>query len=218
MMVRGLVVLLACMNLAVGLWWWLHVPAVAAPPPPMESGVGGLVLLGEAEAPAPPDAVELAAVPMPLPDAPLCLSIGPFATPAQLRSAMNALTPLAARIQFRELPATELRGYRVFLPASGSREQALATARQLAARGVRDYYVVTAGEEENTISLGLFRELANAEKRRDEVASQGFQPSLEPRTEQAAQWWIDLAAEPGLDWAAAIGEAEGLEARPAPCQ
>jgi hypothetical protein len=218
MILRGLAVMLICLNLGVAAWWALHEPPRPMPPPARDDGVGSLVLLGEAEAPPPPDAVELAAVPVPLPDAPLCLSIGPFATPAQLRAAMNALTPRVARIQFRELPATELRGYRVFLPASGSREQALAAARQLAARGVRDYYVVTAGEEENTVSLGLFRELANAEKRRDEVAGQGFQPVLEPRTEQAAQWWIDLAAEPGLDWAAAIGDAAGLEARPAPCQ
>lgn len=218
MIARGLVVLLVCMNLAVGLWWWRHAPPADATPPPAEQGIGGLVLLSEAEPAAPPDAVELAAVPVPMPEAPECLSIGPFATPADLRTAMNALSPLAARIQFREVPATELRGYRVFLPAAGSREQALAMARQLASRGVRDYYVVTAGAEENTVSLGLFRELANAEKRRDEVAAQGFEPKLEPRTEQASQWWIDLAGERGLPWRDALGGAPGLEARPVACQ
>jgi len=217
MMVRGLVVLLASMNLAVALWWALHEVPRAAPPPPVDGGVGGLVMLGEAEAPVSTDAVELAGIPAPMPERPACLSLGPFTTPAQLRAAMNALTPKVARIQFRELPATELRGYRVFLPAAGSREQALATARELAARGVRDYYVVTAGEQENTVSLGLFRELANAEKRRDDLRAQGFTAQLEPRTEQASQWWIDLAAEPGLDWAAALGGAQGLEAREAAC-
>lgn len=217
MMVRGLVVLLACMNLAVALWWALHAVPKVVPPPPVDAGVGGLVLLGEAEAPPSADAVELAGVPAPMPEQPVCLSIGPFTTPAQLRAAVNALTPRVARIQFREVPATELRGYRVFLPAAGSREQALATARQLAARGVRDYYVVTAGEQENTVSLGLFRELANAEKRRDDLQAQGFRAQLEPRTEQASQWWIDLVAAPGLDWAAALGGGEGLEARPANC-
>ena len=218
MIVRGLVVLLACMNLAVALWWALHVVPGVAPPPPLDPGVGGLVLLGEAE-PAPPgDAVALAGLPAPLPDQPVCLSLGPFTTPAQLRAAVNVLTPQVARIQFRELPATELRGYRVFLPAAGSREQALATARQLAARGVRDYYVVTAGDQENTVSLGLFRELANAEKRRDDLQAQGFRAQLEPRTEQASQWWIDLVAGPGLDWAALLGGAEGIEAREAACE
>ncbi|WP_374601336.1 SPOR domain-containing protein [Arenimonas sp.] len=217
MITRSLVVLLACMNLAVGLWWFLHRVPAGETPPPLENGVGGLVLLGEAEAPASPDAAELAGVPVPMPEQPVCLSLGPFGTPAELRAAMNALTPLAARIQYRELPATEVRGYRVFLPAAASREQALAAARQLAARGVRDYYVVTAGDQENTVSLGLFNELANAEKRREEIAAQGFGAQLEPRTEQATQWWIDLVAEPGLDWAAALGQPRGVEARVAEC-
>ncbi|HEY9144079.1 MAG TPA: SPOR domain-containing protein [Arenimonas sp.] len=217
MITRSIVVLLVCMNLAVGLWWFVHEAPAEAAPPPLETGVGGLVLLGEAELSALPDAAELAGVPMPMPERPACMSLGPFGTPAELRAAMNALSPLAARIQYREVPATEVRGYRVFLSAAASREEALAAARQLAARGVRDYYVVTAGDQENTVSLGLFNELANAEKRREEIAAQGFNARLEPRTEQATQWWIDLVAEAGLDWANALGQPRGVEARVAEC-
>ena len=218
MITRSIVVLLVCMNLAVGLWWFVHEAPVDAPPPPLETGVGGLVLLGEAELPDMPDAAELAGVPLPMPERPACMSLGPFGTPAELRAAMNALTPLAARIQYREVPATEVRGYRVFLSAAASREEALAAARQLAARGVRDYYVVTAGDQENTVSLGLFRDLANAEKRRDELSVQGFTAVLEPRTEDAAQWWIDLAAEPGFDWKALLPAARDVQARPVACE
>ncbi|WP_188310304.1 SPOR domain-containing protein [Arenimonas fontis] len=216
MILRGLVVLLACMNLAVALWWWLHTPPPPAAPP-LPPGVGSLVLLGEAEAPPSADQAELASVPLPLPEAPVCLSIGPFGTPAQLRAAMSALTPWVARIQYREVLAGSLRGYRVYLPAAASREEALASARELAARGVRDYYVVTAGDQENTVSLGLFRDLGNAEARRDELLALGFPARLEPRTEQVPQWWIDLAAGPDLDWRAALGGEPGLEGRPADC-
>lgn len=218
MILRGLVVLLICLNLGVAAWWALHEPPRPMPPPARDDGVGSLVLLGEAEAPPSADAAELGAVPVPLPAEPACLSLGPFGTPAELRAAMAALTPGVARIQFREVPATELRGYRVFLPAAGSREAALATARQLAARGVRDYYVVTAGAQENTVSLGLFRELENANKRREELAGLGFQAVLEPRTEDAAQWWIDLAAEPGFQWQPLLPRATGIEARTVACE
>jgi hypothetical protein len=83
---------------------------------------------------------------------------------------------------------------------------------------VRDYYVVTAGDQENTVSLGLFRDLANAEKRRDELSAQGFTAVLEPRTEDAAQWWIDLAAEPGFDWTVLLPKARDLQARPVACE
>lgn len=218
MILRGLVVLLVCLNLGVGAWWLAQDEPRPAPPPPIDAGVGSLVLLGEAEALPSADQQELGAVPVPMPATPGCLTIGPFATPAELRAAMAALTPGVARIQFREVAATQLRGYRVYLPASGSREAALAAARQLAARGVRDYYVVTAGDQENTVSLGLFRDLANAEKRRDELSAQGFAAVLEPRTEDAAQWWIDLAAEPGFDWQPLLPKARGIEARPVACE
>ena len=134
MILRGLVVFLACLNLGVGLWWLMHREPVVAPPPAIESGTGTLVLLGEAEAPPPPDLADVGAVPVPMPATAACLTLGPFATPAELRAAMNALTPLVARIQFREVASTALHGYRVYLPAAGSREEALATARQLAAR------------------------------------------------------------------------------------
>lgn len=217
MILRGLVVLLLCLNLGAGAWWLAQRAPVSVPPPPIDAGVGSLVLLGEAEAPPSPDQVELGAVPVPMPEAPGCVTIGPFETPAELRAAMAALTPSVARIQFREVAATQLRGYRVYLPATGSRETALAAARQLAARGLRDYYVVTAGDQENTVSLGLFRDLANAEKRRDELSGQGFSAVLEPRTEDAAQWWIDLAAEPGFDWRALLPAAQGIQSRPTAC-
>ena len=217
MILRSIVVLLVCLNLGVGIWWALRPERAVAPPPPLEQGTGSLVLLGEAELPPPSDASEVGAVPVPMPDAPVCHSLGPFATPAELRVAMNALTPRVGRIQFREVSATELRGYRVYLPAAGSREAALATARQLAARGVRDYYVVTAGAQENTVSLGLFRDLGNAEKRRDELSKQGFEAVLEPRTEDAAQWWIDYAAEPGFDWRVLLPGRNDIDARPVDC-
>ena len=217
MILRGLVVFLACLNLGVGLWWFLHRDFVPPQPPAQEEGTGTLVLLGEAEAPPPADLADVGAVPVPMPAAAACLSIGPFGTPAELRGAMSALTPLVARIQFREVTAQALRGYRVYLPAAGNREEALAAARQLAARGVRDYYVVTAGEEENTVSLGLFRDLGNAEKRREELAALGFQPVLEPRTGGGSEWWIDVAAEPGFDWRTPLPRPEGIQARDVAC-
>lgn len=217
MILRALVVLLACMNLGVAAWWMFRSASRPVAPPPVDAGVAGLVLLREAEPPPAPDAIEMGAVPVPVPVRPACLTVGPFATPADLRAAMSALTPLAASLQYRETQATALRGYRVFLPAAATREAALATARGLAAHGVNDYYVVTAGDQENTVSLGQFRDLANAEARRDAIAALGFAPVLEPRTEQAAQWWIDLAAEPGLDWRGATGAPDGVSATEVPC-
>ena len=217
-MLRALIVLLVCMNLGVGAWWAFH----REPPPPdlpaTERGIAPLELLSEAERRGQLEGVaELNVAPEPLSDFPLCQSLGPFTTPADLRRAMDRLTPLVGRIQFREVPTAALRGYRVYLPAAGSRAQALDTARALSLKGVTDYYVVTAGDQQNTISLGIFRDLANAQARRDELARIGYNAIVEARTEQVAQWWVDIAARAGFDWKTVLPEPT-LQAASAPCQ
>ena len=217
-MLRALIVLLVCMNLGVGAWWAFH----REPPPPdlpaTERGIASLELLSEAERRGQLEGVaELNVAPEPLSDFPLCQSLGPFTTPADLRRAMDRLTPLVGRIQFREVPTAALRGYRVYLPAAGNRAQALDTARALSLKGVTDYYVVTAGDQQNTISLGIFRDLANAQARRDELARIGYNAIVEARTEQVAQWWVDIAARADFDWKTVLPE-PNLQAASAPCQ
>ena len=48
---------------------------------------------------------------------------------------------------------------------------------------------VTAGDQQNTVSLGIFRDLENAKRRQDEIAAMGYNPTVEARTGQASQWW-----------------------------
>jgi hypothetical protein len=218
MLLRVLVVLLLCMNLAVAAWWALHdAPAPEPPPPATDPGVASLVLLSESPRPPPAASAELSTDPGPLPAGSACLSLGPFETAEALRGAMNLLLPRVDRIQYREVAATVLRGYQVSLPPAASRADALALARALAARGINDYYVVTAGEAENSVSLGIFKDLANATQRRDAVTALGFAPVMESRTSQEPQWWIDLAAPAGFDWRGLLPEADALRAVDAPC-
>lgn len=217
MLLRALIVLLLCMNVGVAAWWVSHREPVAAVVPATDKNVPSLVLLGEAERKPVADAAELSEAPAELsPDA-VCLSIGPFSTPAQLRMAMDLMLPRVERIQFREVPAVSLRGYRVYLPPAANRAEALQTARALSAKGIADYYVITAGDDKDTVSLGIFRELENATQRREAVAALGYSPVIEPRTEQLAQWWIDVAARSGLDWKTTLPD-PALQARAAPCQ
>ncbi len=217
MMLRALIVLLLCMNLGVAVWWAAHREPVVPAVPTTEPGIPSLTLLSETERPpAVVAAAELSVAPEVPGPASTCMSLGPFSTPADLRKAMNTLMPQVESIQFREVAAVSLRGYRVFLPAAGSRALALQTARALSAKGISDYYVVTAGDQQDTISLGIFRELENATKRREEVAALGYNPTVETRTEPVQQWWIDLVAAPGFDWQTAL-PGIALEAVSTPC-
>ena len=215
MFVRALVLLLLVCNLAVALWWWLRPLPEPPLPPATEAGVEPLRLLSEVEGGS---SAELAAAPeRSSASGEQCLEVGPFLTRTDLRRAFNALVPVALRIQYREATVQSDRGWWVFLPAPATREQALDAARALSARGLRDYYVVTAGENANTISLGLFRERENAEQRLAEVRAQGFAADLAPRVEAVQQYWIGIAIPPDTDWRARLGGYTGVEARTIGC-
>lgn len=208
MFVRALFILLLALNIG-GACWLLFAPRT--PPvvePATDPGVARLVLLSERDGTT-ADPTELASAPESAADLARdqCRRLGPFPTQADTRSAMGVLTPLTKRIRTRETRATQTRGYWVYLSAMASREEALGVARELSAKGVRDYYVVTAGEQQNTISLGLFRDQGNAERRRAEIQALGLAPQVATRTEELPQYWLDfaLAGDEPADLAARAG-------------
>ena len=221
MFVRALFLLLLAANLGAASWLAFAPRTQATVAPASDPGVPKLVLLSERDH-GDDASAELAAAPDTRADIrnDVCNSIGTFPTQADVRAAMNALTPLTRRIQYREAHATQARGYWVYLPALATREQALASARQLSQKGVRDYYVVTAGDQQNTISLGLFRDQGNAERRRTEIAALGFNPQSIARTEELPVYWLDFAVDRAhpLDWRAKLGAgAAALHEQPIQC-
>jgi len=210
MFLRLLFVLLTALNIAVGAWLLLGQP-YARGGMPSDPGVTELRLLSEMPVPAPaataatPAAATAAAPAVATPPRNLsysCLALGPFATPQDLRSARQALSTQTVRMRSRQEQTSQTSGWWVYLPATGSRTQALAVARQLAARNINDYFVVSAGDQPNTISLGLFKDPANARKRRDEVAAAGFPARMSERSESVPEYWLDLVVADGgnFDW------------------
>lgn len=122
-----------------------------------------------------------------------CLAVGPFASQVDLRAARTAIAPRTVRSRQRQEQTSESHGWRVFLPAQSTRDLALAQARRLESKGIKDYFVVTAqGEMQNSVALGLFRDPANARKRRDEVIAAGFPARMSERTETTPVWWLDV--------------------------
>jgi hypothetical protein len=221
MFLRALFLLLLSLNLGVAAWLYFAPAPKAADFVATDVGIPSLQLLVEKEGAGAAQSAELASAPESRSDLSHdhCLSIGPFPTQSDMRAALNKLTPQVERIQFREARATQTRGYWVYLPAMDSREQALSVARQLSAKGVRDYYVVTAGDQQNTISLGLFRDQANAERRRRELGDLGFKPQLIQRTEDLPVYWIDYADDPAkpLNWRGTLAEVTDLREQTVKC-
>lgn len=211
MFLRLLFVLLVTLNIVAGAWLVLGRPYTHVAPA-TDPGVPELHLLSEVPAvaatastaappPTPPPVAAPAAQPA-TPAAPLrCLALGPFATPHDLQQARTALAPYTRRTRSRQEQISQSRSWWVYLPASSNREQAIAMTRQLADRGIHDYFVVSGGDQPNTVSLGLFHDQDNAKRRRTEVATAGFPARIAERTETVPQYWLDLVTNRSdLDW------------------
>ena len=233
MFLRLLFVFLIALNIAVGAWLVLGQP-YAHGSDATDSGVPELRLLSELPAGTTTNApafqalssssVDANATMTPVSaaspdgDGNRCFSLGPFATPQDLRNARLALASQTARMRSRQEQTTQTSGWWVYLPAVETRAQALEEARQLAAHHIDDYFVVSSGGQSNTVSLGLFKDPANASKRRDEIVAAGFPASMSERTDTVPEYWLDLVLNDGshFDWRSRV-HAAGVGAHSDSC-
>jgi hypothetical protein len=107
----------------------------------------------------------------------------------------------------------------VYLPAAPDREGALDAALLMAAKGNHDYYVVTAGDSQNTISLGLFNDQSNAENRLAQLQALGFAAKVDQRVDTETAYWVDYAvpAEVAFAWQAWLPGRSDLQSKPVDC-
>ncbi|HKU80101.1 MAG TPA: SPOR domain-containing protein [Rhodanobacteraceae bacterium] len=219
MFVRLLFLLLVALNVGAGAWLVFGRAPEPTLPPATDPGVPELRLLSETRHAAHPVGTPgtLATTTPSSRDA--CGTLGPFMTTVDMRAAMQALSPHVARIQYREEQVRRSHGYWVYLPAAADREGALDAARRLAAKGIHDYYVVTAGDSQNTISLGLFNDQSNAEKRLAQLQALDFAAKVEQRIDTESAYWVDYAvpADAAFDWKAWLPGRNDLQSKPIDC-
>lgn len=217
MFVRLLFLLLLALNVGAGAWLVFGRAPAPTLPPVTDPGVPALRLLSETRHVTQPVKQPTAVTAPDARDA--CSTLGPFMTTVDMRAAMQALSPHVARIQYREEAMRRSHGYWVYLPAAADRESALDAARRLAAKGIHDYYVVTAGDSQNTISLGLFNDQSNAEKRLAQLQSLDFAAKVEQRIDTESAYWVDYAvpADAVFDWRTWLPGRNDLQSKPIDC-
>ena len=229
MFLRLLFVLLIALNIAVGAWLLLgqddvhgraatdagvpelHLlserpPAPSSAPPPATPASTLAAATPSAPAssapPVAPPPAPATPAPPPRPNTYTCMALGPFATQTDMRNARAALSSQAARMRQRQEQTTQTTGWWVYLPGGGSRDKALELGRRLAAANVGEYFIVSSGDQSNTVSLGLFKDPANARRRREQVVAAGFPAQMSERSESVAEYWLDVViADNGrTDW------------------
>jgi hypothetical protein len=171
---------------------------------------------------APADVPELrlavASAPAATPDTPAqCFSLGPFTDPATSTAAAGTLTAAGFQPHDRLVDADVTDGYWVYVPQlrdAAARRRALAT---LHAAGVRDAAVVTAPDQSDRVSAGVFTQQGRAELRAAQVRYAGLDAVVEARPHHVSEHWLDFqlrsgAAAPSAgDFAAGSAEPLKLE-------
>ena len=231
MLIRALIVLLIALNLGAAAWWITRPAPTPVAPPPQPEGVARLQLLSERKPVAAVAAAmpALATVPMETPpaeptpattpaDAAQCFSLGPFTDAASATAASAKLASQAKRQRTHEVAGKAANGYQVTLPPSPDRATAQALAQRIDAAGFEDLLVVASGEQANSIALGRYGSREAAERRQSALQAAGFPAQLQAvGSESAAQWWLDLVANPGMDGPRLKASASVSQSRPLDC-
>lgn len=121
----------------------------------------------------------------------VCFTVGPFDDAAAATRAREQLRELGLAPEQRVLTDEEVYGYQVLLPPFPEREAAIAATRELAAKGISEYFVVTEPEFENAVSLGLFRQQRFATRHTAYLQELGFEPEIRVRTRERTRYWQD---------------------------
>lgn len=227
MLARAILVLLIVLNAGAAAWWIAHGPApaaVEAAPPP---GVARLQLVSERQGqPAP--AVAPATDPTPAAASPAtatlaaaaqCFSLGPFANRAAAESALARVQPLVQTAAVRT-PVTQPsnRGWRVFLPAFATLQEAETIAARITAAGFDDLVVVRDGAEARSVALGRYRNEEGARNRAQALTTAGFAPRVEPLDAQAdGPVWLEVRADAAVSPARAQAVAGAAQQRELDC-
>lgn len=148
----------------------------------------------------------------------VCYSIGPLQQ-AQIPAMTNALSSILQKQTVRHVQAKGGSGWRVWLPAQPTRDEAKEVIAKLQAAGISDHFIINQGDEVNSIALGRYGTEEAAKRRETALRDAGFSDvkigPLTPPTE--AKLWLDIVATEKVQTATIKAHAENAELKSVTC-
>lgn len=123
---------------------------------------------------------------------PRCVSIGPFTSLASADLAAARLTADKLSGVRRNEERKSENSYWVHLAPFSNRKQAEQRMKELTRLGIRDVLIMQDTNGQPAISLGLFNQADNAQKRLQELAQKGITAQQEVRFRTETVIWFDL--------------------------
>lgn len=120
-----------------------------------------------------------------------CFSLGPFTHKESFNKAKQRLSQEGIEVFSRVSSDSVRDGYWVMLPVAASRNQAVLQIQKLKQSGVKDYFLVAAGEMKNAVSLGVFSKPTLAKHRLDELEKLGFRAKIKKIALPNRVYWLE---------------------------
>jgi hypothetical protein len=159
---------------------------VGSPPPSgAASGSSPPIRASPQKATAPATAADAAA-------ATRCMSVGPFRELAQAATAAATMRVAGYQPAQRVADGEIWIGYWIYIDAIPTETEANAILAKVRGQGITESYVIPNSDSGNLVSLGVFGEIGNVTRRREQVRSLGYDPKIVDRTRRATVYWIDV--------------------------
>ena len=145
------------------------------------------------------------------PEAPSCLSIGPFDDQAKAMSSASKLREKGLVPRQRVEKGQISKGFWVFIGGLKTDDDVAKVLRTLEQSHVEDAHVMPDAGDAHQVSVGLFSERDRADRRAESVQRLGLQPEVAERKLPATLFWMDVDLPAGTtppssqDLAAAAG-------------
>ncbi len=125
-----------------------------------------------------------------------CTSVGPFRDLAQATTAAATLRTSGYQPTQRVADGDIWIGYWIYIDAIPTEAEANAILAKVRGQGITESYVIPNSDSGNLVSLGVFGEISNVTRRREQVRALGYDPKVVDRTRRGTVYWVDVVLTP----------------------
>jgi hypothetical protein len=120
-----------------------------------------------------------------------CFRYGPIPDEQMVRGLYDWFRSreVAANIQYTEEQQSQM--FWIYLAPQQSRETALEVIQEMQSKGIGDFRLISRGDLENAISLGLYSSRSSVNNRLQELNEKGYVPIVVPYSNITRIYWLD---------------------------